>query len=68
MVSGGTRGVLLAGVIIGTVIVGWIAGAAIDFVTGNQGWWGVGALAGLMVGTLVDTRLVEDRSRAVRPH
>ena len=63
MVSGGARGILLAGVIIGCAIVGAMLGAGLDFFTGNQGWWGVGLLAGLMVGGILDARILESSPR-----
>jgi hypothetical protein len=59
MVSGGARGVLMAGVVLGAAIVGAIIGAGIDFFSGNQGWWGVGLLGGLMIGGITDARLLE---------
>ena len=62
MVSGAARTVLLAGVVLGATIAGAIIGAGIDFVTGNQGWWGVGGLGGLMIGGMVGARIVEGRA------
>ena len=64
MVSGGSGAILLAGIVAGAALVGGIAGAGIDFVTGNQGWWGVCALSGLMIGVIVCTRLAEGQSQA----
>ena len=61
MVSGGARGILLAGVVIGFAIIGAMLGAGIDFFTGNQGWWGLGLLAGLMVGGILNARILEGR-------
>jgi hypothetical protein len=62
MITGGARAVLLAGVTVGAAILGGIIGVGIDFVMGTQGWWGVGALGGLMVAGVIDTRIVEGRS------
>jgi hypothetical protein len=59
MVSGGARGLMIAAVVIGAAIVGAMLGAGIDFFTGNQGWWGVGLLGGLMTGVVVDARILE---------
>ena len=64
MVSGGARMVFLAGVVLGAMIAGGILGAGIDFVLGNQGWWGVGGLGGLMIGGVLSARIVEGRAQA----
>jgi hypothetical protein len=66
MVSGGTRAVLLIGVALGLTIAGGLVGAAIDFVSGNQGWWGVCALAGLMAAGVADATIAERNSRPAR--
>jgi hypothetical protein len=58
MVSGGSRAVLIAGIVVGAALLGGLVGAGIDFVSGNQGWWGVGALIGLMSGGVVDAALL----------
>jgi hypothetical protein len=64
MVSGGAGTVLLVGVVAGATLAGGIIGAGIDFVTGNQGWWGVCALSGLMIGGIACARIAEGRSQA----
>jgi hypothetical protein len=64
MVSGSAQAVLLVGVVLGATILGGIVGAGADFVLGTQGWWGVGALGGLMLGSIVDTRLVEGNAKS----
>jgi len=56
--------VFLAGVVLGAMIAGGILGAGIDFVLGNQGWWGVGGLGGLMIGGVLSARIVEGRAQA----
>ena len=58
MVSGSSKAVLIAGIVIGGILLGGLIGAGIDFVSGNQGWWGVGALIGLMSAGIVDAALV----------
>lgn len=63
MVSGGARAVLLIGVVLGAAILGAIIGLGVDFAFGTQGWWGVGGLGGLMVAGIIDSRIVEGRSR-----
>ena len=63
MVSDSALAVTLAGILVGGTLFGGIVGAGIDFVTGNQGWWGVCALAGLMIGATVTAVLVEGRGR-----
>ena len=66
MVSGGTRAVLIVGVVLGLTIAGGLVGATIDFLSGNQGWWGVCALAGLMTAGVVDVTIIERSSRVMR--
>lgn len=61
MVSDSALAVTLAGILVGSALFGGIVGAGIDFVTGNQGWWGVCALAGLMIGAIVTAVLLEGR-------
>jgi hypothetical protein len=59
MVSGSARAVLLIGIVVGAAIIGGIIGAGVDFITGAQGWWGVGGLGGLMISGIVAARVVE---------
>jgi len=58
MISGGSKTVLLTGIIIGAVLLGGLVGAGIDFASGNQGWWGIGALIGLMSAGITDATLL----------
>jgi len=58
MVSGGSKTVLLTGIVIGAVLLGGLVGAGIDFASGNQGWWGVGAMIGLMSAGVADAALL----------
>jgi hypothetical protein len=59
MVSGGSKAVLMTGIVIGAVVLGGVIGAGIDFASGNQGWWGVGALLGLMSAGILDAIILE---------
>ena len=61
MISGGTKAVLIAGILIGAVLLGGIIGAAIDYVVSNSGWWGVGALGGLFAGMIAVSVVIEGR-------
>lgn len=59
-ITGAARGVLLLGVLVGLALLGGIMGAGIDYAAGDAGWWGLGALAGLMAGAIIAAVLVED--------
>ena len=61
MVSGGSRMILIASVLVGTALLGGIVGAGIDYASGNSGWWGAGALAGIIVAALAASAIVEGR-------
>jgi hypothetical protein len=65
MVAGGSKAVLVVGILIGAAVLGGLIGAGVDFAAGNQGWWGVGGLIGLMAAAIIDSRIVGDSRR---PH
>lgn len=58
---------MIVGILIGTTLLGGLIGAGIDFASGNQGWWGVGALIGLVAAIIIDSTLVEGRVPIRRP-
>ena len=58
--------VLLVGIVLGSMLVGAIAGVGIDYVAGNQGWWGGGLLVGLMTAGVIDATVVERLTAARR--
>ena len=66
MVSGSSKAVLIVGILVGALLLGGLVGAGLDFVSGNQGWWGVGALIGLMSAAMADTVLLARDGRALR--
>lgn len=66
MVTGGAKVVLIIGILIGATLFGGLVGAGIDFVTGNQGWWGVVGFIGLMSAAMIDATLIERPTRSRR--
>lgn len=65
MVAGSGRPLVLAGLVVGLMVLGGLIGAGIDFAGGSQGWWGVLGLFGLMTGASLAAALIE-APRAVR--
>jgi ABC-type multidrug transport system permease subunit len=63
MISGSARSAVLAGLLIGLTVLAGAIGAGVDFVAGNQGWWMVLGLVGLMAGASIDAVLIEQRRR-----
>ncbi len=69
MLTGNARAAVLAGLLVGLTVLGGLIGAGVDLAAGNQGWWAVLGLVGLMAGASIDAVLVEGRRRvrATRP-
>jgi hypothetical protein len=66
MVTGSARAVMLIGLLLGLTLLGGVIGAGVDYAAGNQGWWAVLGLVGLVAGASIDAIAVDGRRR-VRP-